>query len=84
LIEAMIVGLPFIASDIKPIKEIIPEELFKWLVKPEDIDTACELLLNLKNELESKPGVKIWNNSTIKDNFNATKRFGEFLTEIAG
>ncbi|EFK59780.1 glycosyltransferase [Sphingobacterium spiritivorum] len=40
LIEALIAGLPFVASNIEPIKETIPEEYQKSLVNPLDINNA--------------------------------------------
>jgi len=50
LIEAIICGLPFIASNIPPIIEIIPKEFNNLLVDPDDTDKALKLLFSIKNK----------------------------------
>lgn len=79
LIEAMISGLPFVASDIKPIKEVVPHDLHKWLVSPYDVDSACRLILRLKKNMGDNPEAKLWDNSSIIERFDSEKRFTEFL-----
>ncbi|MCT4315780.1 glycosyltransferase family 4 protein [Elizabethkingia anophelis] len=44
LLEALLAGLPFVASDIEPIKETIPEEYHQYLVPPDRVDLAVEKL----------------------------------------
>ncbi|MBE8714124.1 glycosyltransferase [Sphingobacterium hungaricum] len=49
LIEAMMVGLPFVTSDIDPIKETVPEKFHTQLVSPTDIIEAKRKILEVKN-----------------------------------
>jgi glycosyltransferase involved in cell wall biosynthesis len=44
LIEAMSVGLPFVASDIKPIKECVPEIAYSKLANPNDTNQFVQLI----------------------------------------
>lgn len=47
LIEAMVKGLPFVASNIGPILETVPENLHNQLVAPNDVDSAVSKLIAL-------------------------------------
>lgn len=47
LIEAMMTGLPVIASDIPPIKEVIPESGHKFLVPAKDIEASVKIINDL-------------------------------------
>lgn len=47
LIEAMVIGLPFVASNIEPILETVPADLHMQLVAPKDVDGAIEKLSNI-------------------------------------
>lgn len=49
LIEALMVGLPFVASNIEPIKETIPEEFYNQLILPKASEDAIIKILELKN-----------------------------------
>ncbi len=49
LIEAMISDLPFVASDIDPIKECIPAEMLRQLCPPTNIEKNIQLLLQSYN-----------------------------------
>lgn len=76
LIEAMVSGLPFVASDITPIKETVPKVNHDLLFSPQDVDafaTKIEqfYLKQWKNDPQIMP--------EVKDKFNAEKRFGEFF-----
>lgn len=51
LIEAMIVGVPFVASDIEPIKETVPKDLHKYLIPALDIKKAENAIIEVKNNL---------------------------------
>jgi glycosyltransferase involved in cell wall biosynthesis len=80
LIEAMMAGLPFIASDIDPIKDTIPQHLFTQLVKPHDTDSAFEklsFLYNRRNDLE-KFSCRDW----AINKYDANLRFKEFLDTL--
>jgi len=53
LIEAMISGLPFLASNIEPIKEVVPSELRHYLQPPSDVDGFSELIEKVYNNAEA-------------------------------
>lgn len=80
LIEAMISGLPIIASDIEPIKETTPKEAHQWLKKPNDVMGYVNILEEayLNREFLKSLKYKDW---AIK-NFNPNILFNEFLSEI--
>jgi len=80
LIEAMIAGLPFIASDIEPIKEAVPEELHSYLVPPLDITSAVKSILKIKNNKEFK--TKMTCVDWALNKFNAEKQFGKFFKKL--
>ncbi len=82
LIEAMIAGLPFVASDIQPIRDTIPEALHSQLVGPMDIEGAAEKLMELRNDaaLRESKVRKEW----AADFFSSEKRFEQFLDSLAG
>ncbi len=77
LIEAMISGLPFLASDIEPIKEVVPERFHRLLFAPLDVD-------GFVNEIENS-----YNNPTVletmrckeyaSEQFDAQKNFNKLL-----
>jgi glycosyltransferase involved in cell wall biosynthesis len=80
LIEAMVAGLPIIASNIKPIVETTPEVLHSELLNPFDTDGFSErieeyYLNNLKRE-----------NTNFSDwainRFSPNKLFAEFYSEL--
>jgi glycosyltransferase involved in cell wall biosynthesis len=78
LIEAMCVGLPFVASDIEPIKECVPEEFHNQLVEPTDVNKNFELIiqtLNKKNDLN-----KIKEKARLR--FDAFVNFEKFANVI--
>ncbi len=55
LIEAMAVGLPFVAMDVGGTRDIVNKEQEKFLVKPGDIDTfSNKIIYLLKNPRELK------------------------------
>lgn len=73
LIEALISGLPFVASNIKAIKESIPESAHHYLVDPLDvISSTNKILETIKN-----PTPLILKDWAIKE-YKAEKRFNEF------
>jgi glycosyltransferase involved in cell wall biosynthesis len=74
LIEAMIMGIPIVASDIEPIKECIPELYHQQLVNPTDVDANVQLLLMTKLIKPDELNLSEW----AKTIFSAEKRFEEF------
>jgi glycosyltransferase involved in cell wall biosynthesis len=48
LIEAIISGLPVVASNIEPIKEAVPQQMHSMLVSPYDIKQMANQLLKIK------------------------------------
>lgn len=78
LIEAMIVGLPFVASDIAPIKETVPKELHPLLVPPLIIDFAVDAILEIKNCEMDRLEIKDWAIS----HFSAKKWFEKFYSKL--
>lgn len=80
LIEAMIVGLPFVASNIEPIKETVPKNMYSQLVDPFDVDIAVKKLEEIRENpiLRSKLDCSNW----AKDNFNAELLFKKFKNRL--
>ncbi|HUH52333.1 MAG TPA: glycosyltransferase [Flavobacterium sp.] len=80
LIEAMIAGLPFIASNIEPIKEAVPQDVYSFLVPPLDVSVAVQSILKVKEnkEFRTKLMCKDW----ALDKFNAEIQFGKFFQKI--
>lgn len=77
LIEAMVVGLPFIASDINPIKETVPVMFHSQLVSPNNKKEAIEKIINIK-----KNGMRGMENSIsnwAKDYFEPEYWFSKFF-----
>lgn len=76
LIEAMVVGLPIIASNIAPIKETVPSCLHQFLREPKDVDGYVELIERCyfdKGFLELLK-CKKW----AVEHYDADKLFGKF------
>lgn len=80
LIEAMISGVPFLASDIEPIKETVPEELHSFLVPALDIKKAKDALLRMKNDeaFKNKFLIKDW----AINAFDSDKQFKQFFDKL--
>ncbi len=82
LLEAMLMGLPFIASNINPIKEIVPKSFWKYLVDPNDSESMINIIENFKVEPMINFKKQEISEYIIK-NFNAKKQFDklyEYLT----
>ncbi|WP_146240722.1 glycosyltransferase [Mesonia algae] len=73
LIEAMISGLPFVASNIAAIKESVPKEAYGQLVDPLDVGGSAVKILNTINA--SHP--LTFQNWAITE-YEAKKRFEDF------
>lgn len=50
LIEALIAGLPIVASNIEPHKETIPESHYKQLIDPLDVQSAVKKIIEIKKD----------------------------------
>ncbi|MBD1423773.1 glycosyltransferase [Sphingobacterium chuzhouense] len=81
LIEAMIMGTPFVASNIDPIKETVPGFLEKeYLVSPEDVDSAVSKILKIRDNREGydKVLVQEW----AIEQYNANTQFDLFYSQL--
>ncbi|WFB63283.1 glycosyltransferase [Sphingobacterium sp. WM] len=78
LLEAMVKGLPIIASNIEPIKESVPQYFHKELLNPLDIDGAVEKISNFYLQRENYDDLKEW--AIAK--FNAKNQFEQFYLEL--
>lgn len=76
LLEAEIVGLPVVASDIAPMKEAVPESFVPKLIPPCDVDCAVNTLekLYFSRELRKEYTCQAW----AMENFDGNARFEEF------
>lgn len=79
LLEAEIVGLPIVASDIAPMKEAVPEAFVEKLIHPCDVDCAVNTLekLYLSDDVRKEYICQAW----AIENFDAEIRFEE-LREV--
>jgi glycosyltransferase involved in cell wall biosynthesis len=80
LLEAAMVGLPFVASNIKTIKETIPINFHDCLVPPEDSDSAIAILSTFIEGTSKKNFLDIKN--FAQNEFNAEMKFNQFLKEL--
>jgi glycosyltransferase involved in cell wall biosynthesis len=84
LIEAIISGLPFVASNIASIREVLPEDWGeRWLFSPDEAEQGYILLKeHLRNDFrQSVQFMQLveWSQSY----YNEDKRFGEFLSYLS-
>ena len=80
LIEAIVSGLPFVSSNIPTIKEVVPENYYKYLVSPNDIVGAGNILSSFVNK-NSKTMFNEAKEATMS-NFSSNDRFQEFYNEL--
>jgi len=81
LIEAWLMGIPFVASNISPIKDILPLEFHNYLVEPSDIDKYIIKIKDiLKGSFDESARLNLAN--WAKNTFAAEIRFKEFTTEL--
>lgn len=81
LIEAWVKGLPFVASNIPPIKDLIPTEFDRYLVSPNDVEQMTSLLINIiDGDFDSRQRETLakW----AQDSFDGQIRFEEFYQEL--
>lgn len=78
LIEAMLLSVPFIASNIPPIIETVPIQLHEWLLEPSDAQQAIELILDFKkNYLDIHSRILCQKDSLIEQ-YSAEINFKDF------
>tara|TARA_B110001450_G_scaffold13545_1_gene12773 strand:+ start:4342 stop:5463 length:1122 start_codon:yes stop_codon:yes gene_type:complete len=81
LIEAMVMGIPFIAADIPPIRECIPKEAMSQLITLNSSKNALNELVAILNESNKEKYIhKKW----AIDYFKPKKRFEQFAKVIRG
>lgn len=79
LIEAMISGLPFVASDIAPIKECVPESHFSQLIDAADVQASKAKIEEIINsDSKEKYCCRNW----AIEEYNAFERFMQFYKEL--
>ncbi len=81
LIEAMMAGLPFVASDIAPIKESVPIEFHDCLIAPKDTQAAIKKLSSYIEGTTTKDFTKI--QSFAQNEFRADVKFNQFFKELS-
>ncbi len=77
LIEAMVLGIPFVASNISPILETVPELYHEQLVTPLDSTSACNKIIEIYLE---KPEFNLAN--MARDKFNSKILFEHFYQNL--
>jgi len=80
LIEAMIAGIPIIASNIDPIKETVPDNYHRYLIDPYDVAgycTAIEMQYQQKERTDQQ-ALLDW----AKEKYNHRIQFDLFLDKI--
>lgn len=80
LIEAMITGLPIIASNITPIVETVPENMKENLIHPDDIKGFVEQVE--KCYINERYRDKLIHKEWAVRQFNPEVLFNEFLSEL--
>lgn len=80
LIEAMLSGVPFVASDISAIKETTPDDLHRQLVSCHDFEKNYDLIECLYHNKEKLIDLKC--ESWAKSHFDANKQFELFKKQL--
>jgi glycosyltransferase involved in cell wall biosynthesis len=80
LIEAMVSGLPIVASNINPILETTPEEIHSELVAPLDVSGFCQKIESFYHERTrlNEKNYSQW----AKGHFDGDKLFNQFFNEL--
>lgn len=79
LIEAMLMNLPIVASDIPSIKETVPKEYINHLIPPTNVKIAVEKIKYIqRNQSSIHINLKEW----VIKNFAPEKLFNEFYKVI--
>lgn len=82
LIEALVSGLPFVASNIEPIKETVPLDYHKQLIDPLESELALKKILGIKNEKEKENNTTPRLSEIIKERFDSEVLFTKFLNHL--
>lgn len=77
LIEAMLMDIPIVASNIEPIKETVPETIYPFLVDPLDVEGAKNKILEIYNSNISQ-NLQEW---TIKK-YDSKQLFQQFYNHF--
>lgn len=80
LIEALMAGVAFVASNIEPIKETVPEAYHNQLVDPMDGSKAIEKIEEIKNHPERKQELNL--SKWAIDYYDPKKWFNMFYKEL--
>ena len=79
LIEAMLMGVPIVASDIDPIRAALPPNLHSFLVPPLDASKATERIMSIQGGLRQDLVLTLeW----AKKIFDPSRNFSLFLSEL--
>lgn len=80
LIEAMIMGLPVVTSNIAPMKETTPKGMHPYLVPALDAELAVQRIVEVKtnSELRAKMQCGEW----AKNKYEASKQFEKFYNKL--
>lgn len=80
LVEAMISGLPIVASNINPIKETTPISLHKELIAPLNVNGFCDRIEEyyLSEKKRRKNNFSEW----AKERFKPNRLFNQFYSEL--
>lgn len=81
LIEALVRGLPFVASNIKPISDIIPKEYHDQLIDPLNIELAVEKIQKIKESQKLRDNLNL--SKWAIDNFDADRLFSQFKDKLS-
>ena len=80
LIEAMVSGLSFVASDIAPIKEATPDFIHPYLINPNDYNANLNALQKAYQEDSYRDQIRC--ETWAKQHFEASKLFNDFKIEL--
>ncbi|WP_380747789.1 glycosyltransferase [Salinimicrobium flavum] len=79
LIEAMVSGVPFVASNIAPIKETVPTSYYEQLLNPFDEIAAQEKILSIRTKGIKRDQIL---KTEVSNLFEPNKWFNNFFTEL--
>ena len=82
LIEALVRGLPFVASNIKPISDIIPLDYQSQLIDPLNVELAVKKIQEIKESQELRENLNL--SDWAIQNFDADRLFSQFKNKLSG
>lgn len=82
LIEAMVVGIPFVASDIDPIKETVPAKFYNFLIPAKDKFVAINKIKSIKTMDISALSEFIVLAEKMAEQYSAGKLFKKFYNNF--